>query len=169
MEAEAPILWPPDAKSQITGKDPDAGKDWGQEEKRATEDKMVGWYHWLNGHESEQTLGDSEGQRNLACYSPWDHKESEKMTEQQHVQNIFCNLLRKDNSQPVLSVKTSLKWSYNLSNRANFSTRSSSSSAQSPLHYQKPANCSSFFYKRRKKDELSGQRKCFNILVYLTW
>ena len=54
-EAEAPILEPPDSKSRLTGKDPDAGKDWRQEEKGATEDEMVGWHHWLNGHESEQT------------------------------------------------------------------------------------------------------------------
>ena len=53
-EAEAPILWPPDAKSQLTGKDSDAGKDWGQEEKGVTEDELVGWHHWLNGHEFEQ-------------------------------------------------------------------------------------------------------------------
>ena len=52
-EAETPILWPPDAKSLLTGKDPDAGKDWRQEEKRKTEDEMVGWHHWLNGHEFE--------------------------------------------------------------------------------------------------------------------
>ena len=50
-EAEAPIFWPPDMKSQLIGKDPDAGKVWGQEEKEATEDEIVGWYHWLNGHE----------------------------------------------------------------------------------------------------------------------
>ena len=60
-EAEAPILWPSDAKNQLTGKDPDAGKDCGQEEKGLTEGKMVGWPHWLNGHESEQTPGDSKG------------------------------------------------------------------------------------------------------------
>ena len=70
-EAEAPILWPPDAKSQLTGKDPDAGKDRRQEEMGMTEDEMVGWYHWLNGHEFEQTLGDGEGQGNLACWGPW--------------------------------------------------------------------------------------------------
>ena len=74
-DAEAPILWPPDAKSQLTGKDPDAGKDWGQEEKGGTEDETAEWYHWLNGHELEQTLRNSEGQRSLACYSPWGHKE----------------------------------------------------------------------------------------------
>ena len=75
-EAEVPILWSPDAKSQLIGKFPDAGKDWGQEEKDATEDEMVGWHHWLNGHEFEQTQGDSKGQGSLACYSSWGCKES---------------------------------------------------------------------------------------------
>ena len=60
-EAEAPILWPPDVKGQLIGKYPDAGKDWGQEEKGTTEHKMVGWHHWLNGHEYEQTLGVGDG------------------------------------------------------------------------------------------------------------
>ena len=69
-DAVAPILWPPDSKSQFTGKDSDARKDWGQEEKGATENEMVGWHHQLNGHEFDQTLGDSEGQASLACYSP---------------------------------------------------------------------------------------------------
>ena len=61
------ILWLPNVKSQLTGKDPDAGKDWGQEEKGETEDEAVGWHHWLNGHEFEWTTGDSEGQGSLAC------------------------------------------------------------------------------------------------------
>ena len=74
-EAEAPILRPPDAKSQLIGKDPHAGKDWGQEEKGTTEDEMAGWHHQLNGHESEQTPGDSEGQRSLACCGSWGPKE----------------------------------------------------------------------------------------------
>ena len=69
-EAEAPKLWPPDAKSWLIGKDLDAGKDWRQEEKGTTEDEMVGYHHWCNGHEFEQTPGDSEGQGNLACCSP---------------------------------------------------------------------------------------------------
>ena len=60
-EAEAPILLPPDVNSQLTEKDPDAGKDWGQDEKWVTDDEMVGWHHRLNGHEFEQTPGDSEG------------------------------------------------------------------------------------------------------------
>ena len=71
-EAEAPILWPPDVKSQLIGKNPDAGKYWKQEEKGMTEDQMVGWHHWLNEREFEQTPGDSEGQGSLVCYIPWD-------------------------------------------------------------------------------------------------
>ena len=69
-EAEVPILWPPDAKNWLIGKDPDAGKDWRQEEKGATEDEMVGWHHQLNGHAFEQTLGDSERQGNRVFCSP---------------------------------------------------------------------------------------------------
>ena len=79
-KAEAPILWPPDAKSRLTGKDPDAGKDWRQEEKGMTEEEMVGRHHRLNGHEFEQTLG-VDGHGSHACCSPWGHKESD-MTEQ---------------------------------------------------------------------------------------
>ena len=74
-EAEAPILWPPDAKSWHTGKDSDAGKDWGQEEKGTTEDKMVGWHHWLNGHEFEWALGVGATQGTQACCSPRGHEE----------------------------------------------------------------------------------------------
>ena len=70
-EAEAPILWLPDSKNWLIGKDPYAGKDWGQEEKGATEDEMARCYHWLKGHEFEQTPGDSEGQGSLMCCSPW--------------------------------------------------------------------------------------------------
>ena len=68
-EAKTPILWPPDAKKWLVGKDPDAGKDWGQEEKGTTEDEMVTWLHRLNGHEFGQTPGNSEGQGSLACCS----------------------------------------------------------------------------------------------------
>ena len=76
-EAEATKLWPPDVKNWLIGKDPDAGKDWRQEEKGTTEDEMVGWHHWLNGHEFEQVPGVGDGQRSLECYSPWVHKESD--------------------------------------------------------------------------------------------
>ena len=69
--------WPPDVKSWLTGKNPDAGKDWRQGEKGVTEDETVRWHHRFNGHEFEQTPGDGEGQGNLACCSPWGRKESD--------------------------------------------------------------------------------------------
>ena len=74
-EAEAPILWPPNAKSWHIGKDPDAGKDWRQVEKGMTEDEMVGWHHQLNGHEFEQAPGVGDGQGSLVCCSPWGRTE----------------------------------------------------------------------------------------------
>ena len=80
-DAEAPILWAPDAKNWLTGKEADAGKDWRQEEKGTTEDEMVGWHHWLDGHQFEQALGAGDGQESLVCCSPWGHKESD-ITEQ---------------------------------------------------------------------------------------
>ena len=76
-EAEAPILWPPDVENWFIWKDPDAGKDWGQEEKGTAEDEMVGWHHWLYGNDFEQALAAGYGHRSLACCSPWDHKESD--------------------------------------------------------------------------------------------
>ena len=76
VEAETPIFWPPDAKSWLTGKDPDAGQDWRQE-KGTIEDEMVGWHHQLDGHEFEQALGVGDGQGSLICCSPWSHKESD--------------------------------------------------------------------------------------------
>ena len=74
-EAEAPIIWPPDAKSWLIRKDPEAGKEWRQEEKGMTEDEMVGWHHQLDGCEFEQVLGVGDGQGSLVCFSPWSHKE----------------------------------------------------------------------------------------------
>ena len=79
-EAESPILWPSDAKNWLFRKDPDAGKDWSWEEKGMTEDEMVGWHHWLDGHETEQAPGFGDGQGSLDCFSPWGCNESE-MTE----------------------------------------------------------------------------------------
>ena len=78
-EFETPILWPPDAKNWLTGKDPDAGTDWRWEEKGTTEDEMVGWHHRLYGHEFEQAPGVGDGQGSLACCSPWGHKDSDTM------------------------------------------------------------------------------------------
>ena len=77
IEAETPILWPPDGKSWFIWKNPDAGKDWGQEEKGMTEDEMVGWHHWLDGREFEWTPRVGNGQGGLACYSSWGRKESD--------------------------------------------------------------------------------------------
>jgi len=74
IEAETPILWPPDARNWLLGKDPDAGKDWRQEEKGTTEDEMVGWHHRLNGHAFEQAPGVGDEQGSLACCSPWGHR-----------------------------------------------------------------------------------------------
>ena len=76
-EAEVPVLWPPDAKSWLIGKESDAEKDWGQEEKGTTEDEMIGWHHRLDGHEFEQALGVDDGQGGLVCCSSWGHKESD--------------------------------------------------------------------------------------------
>ena len=81
VEAETPILWPPDAKNWLIWKDPDAGKDWGQKEKGTTEDEMVGWHYRLSGHEFEQIPGVGDGQGGLVYCSPWGCKESD-MTEQ---------------------------------------------------------------------------------------
>ena len=79
-DAEAPILWPPDAKSWLIGKDPYDGKNWGQEEKGTIGDEMVGWHHRLNRHESEKALGVGDGQGSLMCWGPWGHNNSD-MTE----------------------------------------------------------------------------------------
>ena len=75
VKAETPILWPPHVKSWLTGKDSDAGRDWGQEEKGMTEDEMAGWHNWLDGRESGWTLEVGDGQGGLACYNSWSHKE----------------------------------------------------------------------------------------------
>ena len=96
-KAETPILWPPDTKTWLIWKDPDAGKDWGQEEKETTEDEMVGWHHQLNGHGFGWTLGVGDGQGGLACCGPWSCKEldtTERLnwTEKYNFFLFFCNL-----------------------------------------------------------------------------
>ena len=92
-EAEAPILWPPDAKSWLIWKDPDAGKDWRWEEKGMTEDEMVGWQHWLNGHGFGWTPGVGDGQGGLACCSSWGCKESDT-TEQLNWTEVTFSCVR---------------------------------------------------------------------------
>ena len=73
-KAETPVLWPPHVKSWLIGKDSDAGRDWGWEERGTTEDEMPGWHHWLDGHESEWTPGIGDGQGGLACFDSWGRK-----------------------------------------------------------------------------------------------
>ena len=79
-EVETSIIWPPDVKNWLIGKDPDAGKDWRQEKKGTTEDEMVGWHHQIDGHEFDQAPGVGDGQRSLACCSPWDCKELDSLS-----------------------------------------------------------------------------------------
>ena len=87
-EAEAPAFWSPDTNSWPTGKVLDARKDWGQKEKRASEDEMAGWHYWCNEHELGQTPGDDEGQGNLVCCSPWGHKKSDPTGQLNNSNNI---------------------------------------------------------------------------------
>ena len=95
-DAEASILWPPDAKNWLIGKDPDAGQDWRQEEKGTTKDEMVGWHHHdgHDGHEFEQAPRVGDGQGSLACCSPWGHKELDT-TEQLNWTDLTCNFIKK--------------------------------------------------------------------------
>ena len=92
-EVEAPILWQPDAKTQLFRKDPDAGKDWRQEDKGMTEDEMVGWHHWINVHEFEEAPGDGEGQGSLASCSPWSYKELDKTERLNNHNNEACTYI----------------------------------------------------------------------------
>ena len=88
------ILWPPDSKNWLLGKDPDAGKDWRQEKKGTTEDEMVGWHHWLHGYEFEQVSGVGDWQVNLVCCSPWGCKELDR-TEWLNwtdIRELSCNI-----------------------------------------------------------------------------
>ena len=91
-EAETPMFWPPVLKSWLIGKDPDVGKDWGQEKKRTTEDEMVGWHHGLNGDGFEWTPGVGDGQGGLVCCSSWGHKES-NTTERLNWTELICRTL----------------------------------------------------------------------------
>ena len=101
-EAEALILWPPDAKNWFIGKYPDAGKDWRWEEKWMTEDEMVGWHPWLRVHEFEQSLENGEEQGRLACCSPWGHKELDTTG----WLNNNNKLSERENKKTILSKRT---------------------------------------------------------------
>ena len=89
-EAKAPILWAPNVKSPLIRKDPNAGKDWRQEEKGMTEDEMVGWHHWFNGHALEQAPGDGKGHWSLVCWTPWGCKESDITSDWTKTTNYQC-------------------------------------------------------------------------------
>ena len=93
VEAEAPIFWLPDVKNWLTGKDSDARKDWRQEENGTTDDEMVGWYHWLNGHEFDQASGVVDEQESLLCCSPHGVKELDT-TEQPNWDKIYRSLVQ---------------------------------------------------------------------------
>ena len=97
LKLKLPILWPPDVKNWLIWKDPDTGNNWRREEKGMTEDEMVGWHHWLNGHGFEHTLGDSEEQGSLVCCNSWGSKESD-MTELLNWTegNLACDWLTMD-------------------------------------------------------------------------
>ena len=128
-KAETPVLWPPHAKRWLIGKDSDAGRDWGQEERGMTEDEMAGWHHWLDGREFEWTPGDGDAgiQGGLACCDSWGRKESDttewlNWTELIHVQSKSKQFLTEYSSEssmhkvPVLSVY----WFYNIHPVHNF-------------------------------------------------
>jgi len=104
MQAETSIFWPPDGKNWLIEKDPDAGKDWRQDEKEVTEVEMVGWHLWLNWHEFEQTQGDSEGQGTLVCCRSWALKKSavEQQQQNQLYLNKINNKFKNSSMRPVM-------------------------------------------------------------------
>ena len=107
-KAKTPVLWPPHAKSWLIGKDSDAGRNWGQEEKGTTEDELAGWHHWLDGCESEWTPGVGDGQGGLACCSSWSHKELD--TTERLNWRIHLYLFNQTYSVPTFWNKTVPKW-----------------------------------------------------------
>ena len=90
-KAETPVLWPPHAKSWYIGKDSDAGRDWGQEEKGTTKDEMAGWHHWLDGREFEWTLGVGDGQGGLVCCDSWGRKEPDMTERLNWTEHYLCS------------------------------------------------------------------------------
>ena len=103
-KAETPVLWPAHAKSWLIGKDSDAGRDWGQEEKGMTEDEMAGWHQWLDGHASEWTPGIGDGQGGLACCNSWGHKESDMTEWLNWTEPYTPNLSLPPNLSPLLTI-----------------------------------------------------------------
>ena len=102
VEAETLILWPPDVKSWLIWKDPDAGKDWGQEERGMTEDELVGWHHQLNGHGFGWTLGVGDGQGGLVCCGSWGRKESDTTEQLNWTEKLYFRLWWRGSCADVL-------------------------------------------------------------------
>ena len=134
-KAETPVLWPPHAKSWLIGKDSDAGRDWGKEEKGTTENEMAGWHHWLDGRESEWTPGVGDGQGGLVCCDSWNRKQSDTTEQLNWTDGWF--MLRLDRKQ-----QNSLK-------QLSFN--------KNTLKIKK--NCSI------KKSQMNARRKCFIMVV----
>ena len=109
-KAEAPVLWPPDAKSWLIGKESDAGRDWGQEEKEMTEDEMAGWHHWLDGRESEWTLGVGDGQGGLACCDSWGRKESDTTEQLNWTSGKWLRLFKPYEEPNSVWIPYNVKW-----------------------------------------------------------
>jgi len=114
-EAETPILWPPDAKNWLIGKDPDAGKKWRQEERGTTEDELIGWHYWLDIHEFWVSSGVGNGQGSLACCSPWDHKVSD-ITERLYWTEINIYVFWYTNHKKILG-DSLFPWNSSTTNR----------------------------------------------------
>ena len=146
MEAETPILWPPDAKNQLIGKDPDAGKDWRQEEKGTTEDEMVGWHHQLKGHEFEQAPGDGKGQGSLGCFSSWGCKERTWLRDWTTT------------TRPPFTHSTGVDSSYHPL-RASWSSSVSNISFHYLTHSLQPPQCDRYCHSKLKSGEVSGSPK----------
>ena len=124
-EAETPIFWPPDAKSWLIWKDPDVGKDWRWEEKEMTEDEMVRWHHWLNGHEFEQAPGTGDGQGGLACCGSWGRIESDT-TERLNWTEYGPDNSSKSHSAKSSELNTFYKYSLDILLEARGSTKPNS-------------------------------------------
>ena len=144
--SETPVLWPPHVKSWLVGKDSDAGRDWGQEEKGTTEDEMAGWHHWLDGREFVWTLGVGDGQGGLACCNSWGHKASDtterlKWTELNWTEDlvklkIFCKTKETINKTKGQSIE----WKKIFANGMSSKELTSKTESTYTTQYQKTSN-----------------------------
>ena len=169
VEAETPILWPPNTKNWLLGKDPDTGQDWKQEENGTTEDEMVGWHHWLNGHEFEQTPGVGDGQGSLACCSPWGHKNSDTTEGLNWIEHLIL-LLCFHGSGLVAKACQTLATPWTVACQAPLSMGFSRQDYWSGLPFPSPGNLPNLGIKPRSPalladslpTELQGKPLCFH-------